>query len=524
MKAQITGMEFRLALEDAGHKICSALGLNPVSYVWQTHASTAGISAKGEIVFPNIDDGEIVNRSLFDRYSGYLLHELLHRKYTNFFVGRNSPSYLRNLHNAVEDVWIERKCIADGLTGNSEPLLTDLINGIIDETLSNPHLDWTAPGMYPFALACYGRRYAKAVPIADGLEPIFAEASRRIDQSNGTADNLLIAEWVMAQLMNLEDQPEDQPDDQQGEGEGEGGQDASETDQNGSGGDKKASQGDDKGDGKESPGKARKPKGANEASKNPEISLARNSTRTGTFDRNAGLTDIREHIKHLSNIPIATVPSGKLAYEVKRLFDKTGREDFLPNLRRGKLNTSALHRLTSGDDRVFKRRREVSGIESAVTVVLDISGSMEPILPTVVSTAYALIDTLEKAGVKTSVLTFGSDVAVLKPFDSHSIKRHRDQLERLGDAGGTNDYYAIRIAHEMLARRDEARKVCFVLTDGMGDVKSACAQIENGEKIGITTIGIGILDDVSAVYRKSVKIESLNDLASTSFKQIKLAV
>jgi cobalamin biosynthesis protein CobT len=58
----------------------------------------------------------------------------------------------------------------------------------------------------------------------------------------------------------------------------------------------------------------------------------------------------------------------------------------------------------------------------------------------------------------------------------------------------------------------------------MGDVKSSRAQIENGEKIGITTIGIGIFDDVSAVYRKSVKIESLNDLASTSFKQIKLAV
>ena len=60
MKNIITGMEFRLALEDAGHKICSALGLRPVTFVWEDGAQTAGITEKGKIIFPNIDDGSLV--------------------------------------------------------------------------------------------------------------------------------------------------------------------------------------------------------------------------------------------------------------------------------------------------------------------------------------------------------------------------------------------------------------------------------------------------------------------------------
>ena len=47
---------------------------------------------------------------------------------------------------------------------------------------------------------------------------------------------------------------------------------------------------------------------------------------------------------------------------------------------------------------------------------------------------------------------------------------------------------------------------------------------ENGEKIGITTIGIGIEEDVTAVYNQAVNIKSVEDLGVVSFKQIKLAV
>jgi cobalamin biosynthesis protein CobT len=206
------------------------------------------------------------------------------------------------------------------------------------------------------------------------------------------------------------------------------------------------------------------------------------------------------------------------------MFENTGRDEFLPNLSRGRLNTAALHTLAAGNDKVFKRRREIAGIDSAVCVLIDVSGSMRRAQTQVaVSTAYALLESLEQAGVKTSVLTFGSRVAVLKPFESRSIKRHRDLLRSLGDGGGTNDYYAVRIAHEMLSKQDAQRKVVFVLTDGMGDMDSTKAQIKSGEALGITTVGVGICEDVSFVYAKSVTVNDLTEVAHTSFRQIKLA-
>lgn len=524
MKTKFTGMEFRLGLEDAGHKICSALGLAPVTFVWSNSATTAGISNTGQIVLPNVDDDDTLPRALFDRYAGYLLHELLHRKYTDFNV-RGGDQYLRQLHNAVEDIWIERRAINEALTGNAEPLLTSLINNII-ANIKPSAANWADPAIYPFALACYGRRYATPVPIAEGLQPIFDEASRRIDSATSSSDTMRIAKWVYDQLHALpesSDKPEPDQGEGQGEGQGDGSGDGSGSPQNDSGDAQNESQGGNKGDHKKSPGKAVSPKGFTKVFNVEPTLKKRPSTKSGSFDRAAGMVSIRDHLGHRQH-NIMPVPGGKLRYEVKRMFENTGRDEFLPNLSRGRLNTAALHTLAAGNDKVFKRRREVAGIDSAVCLLIDVSGSMNRYQTEVaVSTAYALLETLEQAGVKTSVLTFGSCVAVLKPFESRSIKRHRDQLSTLGDGGGTNDYYAVRIAHEMLSKQDAQRKVVFVLTDGMGDMDSTKAQVKAGEALGITTVGVGICEDVSSVYSKSVAVNDLNEVAQTSFRQIKLA-
>ena len=44
-----------------------------------------------------------------------------------------------------------------------------------------------------------------------------------------------------------------------------------------------------------------------------------------------------------------------------------------------------------------------------------------------------------------------------------------------------------------------------------------------GENLGITTIGIGIVGDLSRMYKNNIYIRDLSDLANASFKQIKLA-
>lgn len=60
-----------------------------------------------------------------------------------------------------------------------------------------------------------------------------------------------------------------------------------------------------------------------------------------------------------------------------------------------------------------------------------------------------------------------------------------------------------------------------VLTDGVGDMHSARAQIKAGARLGIRTIGIGIQADVRQVYGQgSPNVVALPDLAKVAFRSV----
>ena len=137
-------------------------------------------------------------------------------------------------------------------------------------------------------------------------------------------------------------------------------------------------------------------------------------------------------------------------------------------------------------------------------------------------TCATLCDTLERAGVSTCIVTFNSTASVLKPFKGR-IQQSLQSLKDLSGGGGTDDYSALRHAHNMLFKRNESRKVAFVLTDGIGQSDAVREQVQVGERLGVTTIGIGICTDVSGIYSNSINIENVADLAKSTFNQIKLA-
>jgi cobalamin biosynthesis protein CobT len=214
----------------------------------------------------------------------------------------------------------------------------------------------------------------------------------------------------------------------------------------------------------------------------------------------------------------------KLRYEIRKMFENSGTEEFDTNRKTGSINVNALAGY-GHTDRLFKRRTEIAGIDSAVTIVLDCSGSMgdEPErMANAVPVAYALLDTLAQAGVPTSLVTFSSNVSVLKPW-SMPAKKVKGMLERLNTSGSTNDYAAVQFAHGMLLRRSESRRVCFVLTDGEGEPDATRAQCESGTRLGITTIGIGILQFVQHVYPNAVRVNNVADMGTVAFNKLKLA-
>jgi hypothetical protein len=193
------GHEFRDAVEAATHKIASNLNLGDINIHWSDFTTTAGINRHGDIYMCNVRDDAVLSRANLMRYVGFSVHELLHRKYTDFGA-MSEIDYVNHLCNALEDARIEHLAIDNNLTGNVTDVLTVLIAGMVEEALLTVQ-DWSAPEQYPFVLAVYTRKHAKVkVPLALGLAPIFDEAVVRLDSCTNTVQVLRLAQWVFDQL------------------------------------------------------------------------------------------------------------------------------------------------------------------------------------------------------------------------------------------------------------------------------------------------------------------------------------
>ena len=542
---KIKGWEFRAGIEATAHKVCADLGITPVTVGW-SGISTAAINSSGQMRLANVADDAVVNQAMVNRYAGFVVHELLHRKFTNFNV-IEYRSYINELHNAVEDAWIERKAIAENLTGNVEALLTELINTIVDESLAQK-IDWSDPHAYPFALAVYARGFCKRVPVPAALVPVFDEATKRIDACLNSQDTLDVARWVFDQINKAADQSQpDQPEqskqgDQGQDGGGEGGEGSGEGESGDQGGSDQPESG-DQGDGKGQVGAGDQaspeaPADAGQVQPVKENALAMEVEPTlkpsgvgssGSYSKKYGLASDGAHVGGNRWIKIQLMQSGKLRYEVRKLFENSALEEWQVNRKSGSLNAAALHTVATGNVAVFKRHHEEAGIDSAVVVVLDVSASMWAVddqnltlISHAVNVCSALVDTLHRAGVAVSVITFGSKTSVFKDWSTHPRKMDA-LLPMICSGGDTNDYFAIRYAHEMLHKRPEQRKVVFAITDGVGQPQDTRAQVDAGSALGISTVGIGIQHNVQRVYPNAVRVDTLADMATASFKQIKLA-
>jgi Mg-chelatase subunit ChlD len=540
---RLNGIQFRGAVEKAAYKIAADLNL-VIGLMWKAGISTAAIDSTGVIYLSNVADDAVVTETLVWKYAGFILHELLHRKYTDF-SHRDGRQYVDALHNAIEDAWIESRAIDNKLTGNCEKLLSVLVTDMVNDSLVQVK-DWADPAQYPFALAVYCRDHAPNTPLADGLEPIFSEAKRRIGGCLTSAHTLDVAKWVFDQLQRLPKPDQNKGKDQrkdQGEGQGEGKGNAPQ-----SPAEAPKSSDSAEGEGKGAPTNKTPAKPVESAATKarqvePMLDGDNNGGAQGTYSTKYDVCSAGRHIGYNTR-DISFAANARLRYDVKKLFENSANDEWQHNRRAGSLNVLALPKV-GNSDRLFKRRLETEGVDSAVVILLDVSGSMFTarklrdqnnctvlddnggivtycFMDHAVKACAALLDTLSRAGVKVAIHTFGSDTAVFKPFDMPTPKAMQ-QLTRICAGGGTNDYSALRFAHEALHYRPEERKAVFVITDGIGDVDSTKAQVKAGEALNISTVGIGIAHDVAHIYPKSIRIDNATDLANASFKQIKLA-
>ena len=202
-----------------------------------------------------------------------------------------------------------------------------------------------------------------------------------------------------------------------------------------------------------------------------------------------------------------------------------------------RLDRGRLHRLALGDTRVFVARHEYQAPNTAVHLLVDVSGSMNDMVPgtphtrcqLALTSAVALSVALEGIrGVNPAVTAF--------PGYAHNtvevLQRHGEAVRCVAGRfdqpprGGTPMYESLWYGAAHLVAQREPRKLLLVLTDGdparKRDVKDLVARLEQG---GIEIYGIGIATMVVRdLFRRHHVITDVAQLRTALFEIARAAL
>lgn len=190
--------------------------------------------------------------------------------------------------------------------------------------------------------------------------------------------------------------------------------------------------------------------------------------------------------------------------------------------RHGALHHGSLHRLQTGNPRIFRREAEQRGLNTAVHLLLDVSGSMSGAPITLARQAcFAVAKALENIkGVNPAVTVFPATASTSSVFP---IMRHGQKVPDSFDinaSGGTPLDAALWWVMQTMLPLREQRKIILIITDGVPDSTHAARQALNmAQKLGFEVYGVGIRDDHIAqlLPQTSRVINDLPNLAPAMF-------
>ena len=187
-----------------------------------------------------------------------------------------------------------------------------------------------------------------------------------------------------------------------------------------------------------------------------------------------------------------------------------------------RMDGGAAHRLFT-DGRIFKRERTLREVNTAVLVLMDVSGSM--------STANRIYEARKAAlaisagvhqihGCKVAAAAF-PEIVVLKEFDEQP--RPVSGRFTINPRGSTPMAEAMIWGATRLATRKEERKMLMVVTDGdPNDDHSVRELIKLYARSAIEVIGVGIQHPaVKCLFEKNVVVNSLEELPVAMFNLLK---
>lgn len=176
------------------------------------------------------------------------------------------------------------------------------------------------------------------------------------------------------------------------------------------------------------------------------------------------------------------------------------------------------HRLFQGSTRIFEHKSDVRAVNTAVQLLLDVSGSMcgERVIVARQAMLAAAVGISQIHGCKVAAAAF-PELQIMKEFEEAA----RTAAPRFGiDAsGGTPMAEALVWAAANLKPRHEARKMVIVATDGAPNDPASVKEIIRRYGIsGIEVIGVGIQTDyVQQLFPVWTSINQVTELADAIF-------
>lgn len=257
---------------------------------------------------------------------------------------------------------------------------------------------------------------------------------------------------------------------------------------------------------------------------------------------------------------------GPMQKDLERAIQARSKSIKEPGLRRGKLNGSSLARLAATrDDRVFYSRHESTTKDVAVSLVVDMSGSMSGSkIHTAAAASFALSSVLDRLKISHEVICFTTNTnskdygkrreEMYESEKKHGVKYSRTEnlympivkgyeervntetkqrfgfLPHSGSMCNNIDGESIEIAARRLLSRKEKGKIMMVLSDGSpaghgdrGALEWHLKEVvKNIEKSKVNIIGIGIEDSsVKRFYSKHIVINDVNELPSLVISRLR---
>lgn len=586
------------------------------------------------IILPTLDHNADVSDQQQDIMRGYVDHESGHVRHTDFdalkkfAVECGGNKLLRSVHNALEDVWLERRVI-DEYPGAAENLKA-VSTAVNKEFLSEIKPDDPRLGDDKFITAValtwegrkdYGGLSQECIDLLpEDIQRQLPKWIASLDGCKDTADVITLAKIVEKEIRDGEYR--DEPRETERPAGGEGGDCDGDDGGHGTGGDSgdgergeetpagSGSDRGDEGDGNQSGGDEGDDHGGTGVASfdGDQGGRDRDSTPSegvGEFEDVYDNFDVGTIVRKEIADARATADRGEAEYRPyttandqwhhrkaktrfsRKLRNKTaksydnqleamtgeinvmrrkleralsakmardwdyGRED-------GRLDSRRLVSAFNGSPNVFKQRDDRVEMDTAFTMLIDLSGSMRGHKVMIaMQCAIAIAEAIDRTGITYEILGFnnarGSETpdasdpygyryARFEPLDMWMFKTFEERLfEAKGAiatiydcaAGNNSDAEAVQYAYERLRARPEKRRVFMTLSDGCPacysgplaghDIQDRQLRrvVDRIEKDGTDVVGIGIADrSVQQFYPRHVVVHSVSDLAGAAMDQL----